>query len=280
MKRTIGIEVFYWLDSWSDDQTSVFGKAAKAGFDGVEISLVAGTLIDVAHLSSAANAEGVEIACSTGLTPLLDISSPDASIRRAGMEHLRDCLHQSAELKSPILGGVTYAPWMHFPDSDLSDRRSRSAESLSEIAEEASTLGVSICLEVLNRFESYMFNTVSDCLSFIELIDHPAIKVEVDTFHMCMEEDDLAAAVQLAAGRLGHVQVAANNRRGPQFGHIDWPAFQAALNSVDYDGWIVYETFPNPAVETGRSTYAWRNLAVDLDQEAADAARYIKEFIA
>ena len=280
MKRSIGIEVFYFLDRWSDDQTAVFSRVADAGYDGAEISFVAGRDIDTKKISRAAAAAEIEIVCSTGLTRELDISSPVAEVREAGKLHLRRCLDAAAELGSPVLGGVTYAPWMVFPDGDLNDIRKRSAECLHAVAEDAADLGVDVCLEVVNRFETSLFNTVADCLVFIDAIDHQSVKVEVDTFHMNMEEDDLAAAVRQATGRLGHVQVAANNRRAPQFGHIDWAAFRAALDSIGYDRWVVFETFPNPAVETGRSTYAWRSLADDVDLEARDAAAFIRRSIA
>jgi len=280
VNRPIGIEVFYWLDRWSDDQKSVFGKVAEAGYDGAEISLLAGTEFDTKMISAAAADLGIDIVCSTGLTPQLDISSPDADVRAAGQQHLRQCLHQAAELGSPLLGGVTYAPWMVFPDGDLDEYRKRSAACLSALAEEAAGLRVDICLEILNRFESPMFNTVADCLDFITAVGHSSVKVEVDTFHMNMEEEDLAQAVILAGSRLGHVQVSANNRRAPQFGHIDWAAFRGALDEIGYDRWVVFETFPNPAAETGRSTHAWRPLARNLDIEARDAAEFIRRHIA
>ena len=280
MSRPIGIEVFYWLDRWSDSQASVFSKVAEAGYKGAEISLVAGSVTDTRALSKAAADAGIDLLCSTGLNSQFDISSPDPNVRAAGERHLRRCLNEAAELGSPILGGVTYGPWMVLPDGNLDEYRKRSAASLHTLAEEAAALKVNICLEVLNRFESSMFNTVEGCLAFIDSIDHPSVKVQVDTFHMNMEEDDLPGAVRLAAGRLGHVQVAANNRRAPQFGHIDWAPFHQALDSIGYDRWIVFETFPNPAVETGRSTRAWRPLADDLDREALDAAEFIRRYIA
>jgi D-psicose/D-tagatose/L-ribulose 3-epimerase len=280
MTRPIGIEVFYWLDRWSDDQASVFGRVADAGYDGAEISLVAGLEMDTRGVAAAAAAAHIKVLCSTGLTADLDISSDDPAIRASGKRHLETCLSQAAELGSPILGGVTYAPWMWLPETDLHDRRKRSADVLAEVAELAVSFRVDLCLEILNRFESSMFNTVAECLAFIDLIGQPGVHVELDTFHMNIEEDDLAAAVQLAGHRLGHVQVAANNRRPPQFGHIDWASFRAALDAAGYDGWIVFETFPNPDVETGRSTRAWRSLATDLDVEARDAAAYMRRHIA
>ena len=280
MTRPVGIEIFYWLDNWSDDQSSVFAKAAEAGYDGIEMSFVAGLDVGVDRIARTAESLGLGVLCSTGLAPTMDISSPDAAVRAAGVEHLRCCVDQAARLGSPILGGVTYATWMGFPGGDLDGYRQRSAESLHEVARYASTLGIDICLEVLNRFESFMFNTVADCLDFIDTVDHPSVKVELDTFHMNMEEDDLAAAVRLASGRIGHVQVAANNRRAPQYGHIDWGSFSDALDDAGYDGWVVFETFPNSKAETGQGTYAWRDLTDDPDRDAADAARFIRGNIA
>ena len=280
MTRPIGIEVFYWLDRWTDDQASVFGKVAEAGYAGAEISLMAGLDVDIAKVATAAAAAGIELVCSTGLSAATDISSPDATIRAAGREHLRRCLHDAAELGSPILGGVTYAQWMALPDADLDGYRHRSAAELGVVAEEAASLGLDVCLEVLNRFETSMFNTVAECLAFIDEIGHPAVRVQLDSFHMNMEEDDLAAAIRLAGSRLGHVQVAANNRRAPQFGHIDWVAFRSALDDIAYSRWLVFETFPNPAVETGRATRAWRSLAIDPDAEARDAAAFIRRVLA
>jgi len=280
MSRPVGIEIFYWLDSWYDDQSSVFAKAAEAGYDGVEMSFVAGTDVGVNRIAETASSLGLQVLCSTGLTPAMDVSSADRDIRAAGIYHLRWCLDQAAALGSPILGGVTYAPWMGFPAGDLRGHRERSAASLRTVAEHAATVGVDLCLEVLNRFESYMFNTVSDCLSFIEMVDHKSVKVELDTFHMNMEENNLAEAVRQAADRIGHVQVAANNRRAPQYGHIDWVSFREALDDVGYDGWVVFETFPNSGVQTGRDTYAWRDLYDDLDGEAAGAAAFIREHLA
>ncbi len=96
MTRPVGIEIFYWLDNWSDDQASVFHKAAESGYDGVEISFVAGLEMDTRHVARTATDLGLQVVCSTGLSDQLDISSPDPSIREAGKNHIRTCLDQAA----------------------------------------------------------------------------------------------------------------------------------------------------------------------------------------
>ncbi len=275
--RPVGIEIFYFMNKWSDDQASHFALAKQCGYDGVEISLMPASDSDYTAMKMEIDRIGLGIVCSTGLTDATDISSADAGIRRSGIEYLKRCLETSAELGSAILGGVTYAPWFSFPaDDDLRVYAERSIESLREVAVAADAVGVDLCVEVLNRFETYMFNTVLQANDFLDQIDHPSVKIELDTFHMNMEEADLAAAIRLAGERLGHFQCAASNRAMPGEGHIDWGAVSRALDDVGYAGWLVVETFPNPSVETGRSTHAFRQLVPDLLGGAAGAAEFLR----
>jgi len=276
--RPIGIEIFYFMDRWLDDQAAHFEQASDCGYDGVEISLMPHVLDD--HRRMVVEAERLDLAilCSTGLTPETDISDPEPSVRRAGIEFLKRCLDTACNLGSPILGGVTYAPWFGFPDDDLKARRERSAASLREVALTADAVGVDVCVEVLNRFESYMFNTVEEANRYLDMVDHSSVKIELDTFHMNVEEADLASAIRSSQGRLGHFQVAASNRSMPGKGHIDWDGLAAALDDIAYEDWVVVETFPNPQVETGRSTHAFRPLVTDLVGEAIEAANFVRSY--
>ena len=274
--RPIGIEIFYFMDRWMDDQAAYFSQAQDCGYDGVEISLMPHILDDHHRLLAEAEKLDLAILCSTGLSPETDVSHPDPAVRRTGIEFLKRCLDTASQLHSPILGGVTYAPWFGFPDDDLQARRERSAESLHEVAVAADTVGVDLCVEVLNRFESFMFNTVEQANRYLALVDHPSVKIELDTFHMNVEEPDLAAAIRETGSRLGHLQVAASNRAMPGKGHIDWDGLSTALDDVGYEGWVVVETFPNPDVETGRSTHAFRPLVTDLVAEAIEAAAFVR----
>jgi D-psicose/D-tagatose/L-ribulose 3-epimerase len=274
--RRIGIEIFYFMDRWLDDQAAYFEQASQCGYDGVEISLMPHVLDDHQRLLAEADRLDLAILCSTGLSPETDVSHPDPSVRRAGIEFLKRCLDTAGKLRSPILGGVTYAPWFGFPDDDLEARRERSAASLREVAAAADAGGVDVCVEVLNRFESFMFNTVEQANDYLDRVDHPSVKIELDTFHMNVEEGDLPGAIRSAGDRLAHFQVAASNRSMPGKGHLDWDGLAAALDDIVYEGWVVVETFPNPNVETGRSTHAFRPLVTDLVGEATEAAHFVR----
>lgn len=196
------------------------------------------------------------------------------------MAHLAACLRGAAILGSPVLGGLTYAPWGVFPDGDLAARRAQCVESLRQAADLAEAYGVTLCLEVVNRFEGYLLNTVEQGLALIADVGHPAIKLHLDTFHMNIEEDDVPAAVRLAGAQLGHFHCVANNRKSPGHGHIDWAGVRAALQACDYQGYLVAETFVNPTGEVGRGMYIWRTLAESLDTYAQEVARFLREEVA
>ncbi len=280
--RKIGIEIFYWIENWSDDQITYFPKAHDCGFDSVEISFVSGPeTIDVPRMRSELDHLDLQVFCSTGLSQETNITSPDQSIRDAGIAYLRQCLETTQKLGSPILGGVTYAPWLLFPQTeDLQPYRERSATALREAAKIADDLGITLTLEILNRFETFMFNTVAEALAFLQQVDHPAVKLQLDTYHMNMEEDNLPDAIRQAGSQVGHFHCAASNRKLPGQGHINWSAIQQALDDIGYQGPIVIETFPNPNTETGRTVNTWRPLVHHLDDEVKEALAFLREHVA
>jgi D-psicose/D-tagatose/L-ribulose 3-epimerase len=279
--RKIGIEIFYWLENWSDDQTSHFAKAKALGFDAVEISLIAGPDTPIDKMRAELDRCGLDVYCSMGLPLMNDITSPDEQVRRSGVEYLKRCVDAAASVGSPILGGLPYVPWLHFPKGvDLRPFRERSAAAMREVSIAASDMGITICTEIINRFETYIFNTVEDGLHYLAMIDHPSVKLQLDTYHMNMEEDSIPIAIRQAGQRIGHFHCADSNRKMPGRGHIDWSGVRAALDEVDYQGTLVIETFPNPAAETGRTVNTWRPLVSDYDEEAQRALALLRQQVA
>src|SRR6266849_2129155 len=133
--RKLGIEVFYWLPNWADDQVSTFAKAKGCGFDAVEISLVAGPEIDIRRIRESLDRLGLDVFCSMGLPLDKDITSPDKTVQRAGIEYLKRCAETASRVGSPVLCGLPYVPWLHFPTAtDLTPYRERSAEAMRAVA--------------------------------------------------------------------------------------------------------------------------------------------------
>ena len=125
-----------------------------------------------------------------------------------------------------------------------------------------------------------MFNTVDEGLVFLQQIDHPAVKLQLDTYHMNMEEDNLAAAIRRAGPNLGHFHCAASNRKLPGQGHINWHDIKRALDEIGYQKDMIIETFPNPNAETGRTVNTWRSLVENLDEEIKTSLAFLRENVA
>lgn len=276
----IGIHLSYWQESWSDPLIPIFERVRTAGFDVAELPLLNPQGMDFPKLAAALAEAGLEASCGTGLGVETDITSPDPVIRTAGLAHLRACLDGAAQLGSPLLGGVTYAPWGVFPSDDLSERRVRCIDSLFEAAEYGESVGVCLCLEVLNRFEGYLLNTVEQGLVLLSDVGHPNLKLHLDTFHMNIEENNIADAIRLAGNQLGHFHCVANNRKAPGKGHLDWGAIRSALQVIDYRGFLVAESFVNPAGEVGQGLYIWRELAENMDTNAVEIAEFLRKEVA
>jgi D-psicose/D-tagatose/L-ribulose 3-epimerase len=268
----------YWARTWSDDQLPFFARARQAGFDAVEISLINGGDFDIEPYREALNQFGCKPNCIMGLTPETDITSPDQSIRTAGIGYLKRALEAAGKLGSPILCGLPYVQWLYFPDEgDFQPYRDRCANALREVATVAADNGVTICLEVINRFETFIFNTVIEALVFLQQVDHPAVKLHLDTYHMNMEEDNVADAIRAAGHQLGHFHCVASNRKLPGKGQLNWYEIRQALDDIGYDGGLGIEAFPLPNTETGRMVHTWRPLVNDLDADARQAAAFIRQ---
>ena len=109
--QKIGIHLSYWQETWADPLAPLFDKAKQAGFEVAELPLLSPLTMDFHALRSALDISQLAASCGTGLSAATDITHPDADIRAAGMAHLQACLDGASILGSPILGGLTYAPW-------------------------------------------------------------------------------------------------------------------------------------------------------------------------
>ena len=276
----IGIHLSYWQVNWKDDLQPLIGRARKAGFEVAEFPLLEPRRLNLQRLRRTLNQEGMLASCGTGLDAQRDISSPDLSIRQAGLSHLRACLEAAAELGSPVLGGVTYTAWGDLPPRDRQIRRAYAVEGLQTAAIIAEEYGVCLCLEVLNRFEGWLMNTVEQGLQLLADVGSPFVRLHLDTFHLNIEEDDIAAAIRQAGDQLGHFHCVENNRKIPGRGHIPWPQVRAALKAIGYAGFLVTEAFVSPAGEVGTALFIWRSLAEDLDEEARRAAEFLRREVA
>jgi D-psicose/D-tagatose/L-ribulose 3-epimerase len=134
-----------------------------------------------------------------------------------------------------------------------------------------------LCLEPLNRFETYFLNTLDDSARLVREIGAPNVLVHFDTFHANIEEQNPAAALRLIAKELGHVHISENDRGIPGTGHNDWRGILLALKDIGYDGWLTIESFAQPEPELAAAAAIWRDLAPSGDELARRGLAFIRQ---
>jgi sugar phosphate isomerase/epimerase len=114
-------------------------------------------------------------------------------------------------------------------------------EGLRPLAVRAERAGARIFIEPLNRYQNDVCVTVGDAVRFRDELDSAAVFIVGDTFHMNIEEADMAASLAHAGERLGYVQMADSQRCEPGAGHIDFTSIFSALAGMGYQGDIGLE---------------------------------------
>ena len=281
----VGIYYAYWTRDWDADFVPFVGRVRKLGFDILEVN--AGTVANMSdaergRLKSAADEHGITLTYCIGLTAPYDLSSENASVRRAGIEFLARMAKTIGAMGGDTLGGIIYAAWPGKMPEGVTDKRpylDRSVASMREAVKAAEDAGVNFNVEVVNRFEQFLLNTAAEAVDYVRRVDSPRSKILLDTFHMNIEEDSFEGGINAAGKKLGHFHLGETNRRPPGEGKMAWNSIFPALRSIGYGGHVVMEPFLIPGGQVGRDISIYRDMSigVDLDSAAARSAAFVRK---
>jgi D-psicose/D-tagatose/L-ribulose 3-epimerase len=257
-------------------------RARAAGFDLIEFPLMEPDTFDSPTARRTAEAEGLHITASLGLPLEADISSDDPSIVAAGHRLLDVALERTAEMGGSHMCGVLYGSMRKHMAPASATGRASSVDGIRSLAARASSLGVRLSLEVVNRYETNLINTGRQALEYLKEVDRPDVSVHLDTYHMNIEESDLLQPILDAGDRLGYLHIGESHRGYLGTGSVDFGSAFRALDRINYDGPIVFESFSSAVVSATLSNTLgiWRNLWSDGDDLAAHANRFIRDQLA
>jgi len=233
------------------------------------------------RLKAHAEQKGLELTYCIGLPHEYDIAAADKAVRDNGIAYLKQMAKAIGEMGGGQLGGIIYSAWPATMPKGETDKRpyfDRSISSMKEAIKMAEDNDVFFNVEVVNRFEQFLLNTVDEALSYVQAVGSPHAKILLDTFHMNIEEDFVSGAILKAGDKLGHLHIGENNRMPPGYGHIPWTEIGAALRQINYQGHLVMEPFLMPGGQVGSDIRVFRDLSVglDLDDEARKALLFMR----
>lgn len=222
-------------------------RLADLGYDGIELSGEP-DLVTPAGARAVLEPLGLDVTSICGIfTPERDLSHPDAAVRRAGVEYVRRCAELGAELGAGVVIVVPTAVGRTQPVENQRTEWGWAVESIAAAAEAIPQDGPRIVLEALNRYESYLVNTLARAEELRVAVGSPRVRLMADLFHMNIEEEDVVESVRVHADHIAHVHLADSNRREPGRGHIDFAGVLAVLDSSGYAGSLTMECLPPTA---------------------------------
>jgi sugar phosphate isomerase/epimerase len=172
-----------------------------------------------------------------------DLSSPDAEIRRQGIETVRDALDAAGMLGARFV--VVHSSSEPIEPEDREERFGLVRSALADLTQDSRRTDVVIAVELLPR--TCLGNTSEELLRLIDGLDASCFGVCLDTNHLMDRPHTLPDVVvelgeRLVALHLSDYEGVDEQHVLPGKGVIDWRSFLEALESIGYDGPFNYES--------------------------------------
>ncbi len=272
---TFGAHAFIWVGDWTTETgRQAIEAAGRAGVDFLEIPLLRPQEFDAALTRTQLADNGLKAACSLGLPG--EVHMPAHPKEATDFLHL--ALDKTAEVGANFLSGVLYGNLGYLTGAPpTQEERDTCARVLADVAEYAGKAGIKLGLEPVNRYETYLFNTVSDTLDLIDAMDADNVFVHADTYHMNIEEAGFKQAILRAGPKLAYIHMSESDRGVPGQGNVHWSEVFEGLAEIGYLGPLVLESFAAVNPDLAGATCMWRTPYYTSDQLAREGIAFLRE---
>ncbi len=201
-----------------------------------------------------------------------DLAHPNHEYRAQAVNYIMRNVDLAVEVGAPIviiIPAPSGRPAPHRNPTVAADWQNAAKEewelaviSVREVASYAQKNNISISVEPINRFETFLINSVDQGLNFVEDVGFRNVKLHLDTFHMNIEDVNLGQAIVKAGSLLTSMHLSDSNRCAIGRGHIDFKQIMKSLAEINFQGSLILEPLPlhpNPFIaadlEEFRSTW-------------------------
>ena len=216
-------------------------RAARLGFDGVEILASTRVAGDIYALRKALAKTNLEVAgvnsgrllAEEGLALLCGTSRHCAMTRTAMYDLIRLAAPFSTHINIGMFRGLPAAQ-----DQDNSFRRL--VRILQQLADYAASLGVDLLIEPQNREEFPFIYSTAEGITFVKEVNRPNVGLMLDTFHMLIEQENMIASIEQAMPYLRHIHLLDKDRNPPLHTslEIDLEGIFRTLQRHDYQHYL------------------------------------------
>lgn len=276
----VGVNTWVWTSPLTDRSLAeIAPRVAGWGFDVLELPVEQLGDWDPHHAARVLADNGLTASVSLVMGEGRELVAAPAETVAATQDYLRAVVDAAHVVGARVIGGPAYASvgrtWRTTPQ-ERADALAELTEHLAPVVDHAMAADVVVGLEPLNRYETSLINTVDQALEAIAPLPAQGIGLMLDVYHMNIEERDLPAAVERAAGRIAAVQVCGNDRGTPGGDSLDWPGLLAALERAGYTGPLVIESFTGQNATIATAASIWRPLAASQDALATEGLAHLR----
>ncbi|PLT34473.1 sugar phosphate isomerase/epimerase [Bacillus sp. V5-8f] len=229
-------------------------RLKKYGYQGVELAGEPDS-IDLTETKKLLSEYGLVCSSICGIySPERDLSSSNEKIRENAIQYVKKCIDLAKNLNASTVIVVPTCVGKLSPETSVEQEWNHALSSVKEVAPYAKEQNITLVIEALNRYETYLVNNLNLALRFVEEINHESVKMMADLFHMSIEERDNIEILTKILPHLGHVHIADNTREAAGLGQTDFKPVISFLKEKNYNGYITMEFLPavsNPYVASG-----------------------------
>jgi D-psicose/D-tagatose/L-ribulose 3-epimerase len=269
-----GAHAFIWAGEWTPEGAQkAIGGAAEAGLDFVEIPLLRPESMDITATRALLDRYGIGCTCSLGLPKAAHLpSAPEKA-----QSFLESAVDVAAGLQAPVLCGVLYAHLGTLTgrppeQEELEDV----ARVLKNVARYAAERGVSLGVEAVNRYETYLINLAEQANAMLDRVGEPNVFVHLDTYHMNIEEKGFYEPIVATGPRMHYIHLSESDRGTPGTGNVHWDEVFRGLKAIDYDGYLVMESFAAINEDLAGATALWRDVVGDPETLIRDGLSFLR----
>lgn len=242
----------YSVSNWifgKEELTGGFQRLAKFGYDGMELRGEP-QLYNAGEIQNLMDRYKIKVLSICGMYPgpekgqLRDLSHPKLDTRKQAINYVKELVDLAKILAAPVVIVTPCPVGKNTPLATADKEWKWAVQSMKEAGSYAGEKGILLAIEPINRYETYLINSLDEALRFVNEVKLNSVKIMADTFHMNIEDADFGRAIRRAGRNLIHVHVADSNRQSPGRGHIDFRQIMIALKEIDYQYSLAMEPLP------------------------------------
>jgi D-psicose/D-tagatose/L-ribulose 3-epimerase len=235
---------------------SVLRTIKQLGFAGIECNLIARDLASADRLLQLV--EEIQLPIVSFLTGAnyfsegLCLSSPNVETRQRAVESLCRFTAVAAQFNAVLVVGQMQG--FRSDEPHVSAAEARIEDALRQVAASAEANGATVVVEPVNHLQCGFHNTLEAVVNLVGRIGSARVRPMLDSFHMNVEEKSMTEPIRRAGNNLAHFHLCESNGSFLGSGRLDFEPILAALESIDYRGFVSVKVYREAWETAARAT--------------------------